>query len=105
MRKYITAIISAILLTFVLVSCSATSVYFLCNQEDLDIYVNGQYIGKGYVNFTAPRGTTTASVECKKNGISVFSRNYYIKGHNRELFDLNVQDRQSYSSDRQIHSK
>ena len=87
-------------------SCaSTTSVSFLCDQEDLQIYVNDDYVGTGLVNYTAPRGVTTAEVECKKDGITVFSRNYYIKGHNRELFDIHIPQNNSYSSDRFIHSK
>lgn len=62
-------------------------------------------MGTGLVHYTAPRDVTTADVECKKDGVVVFSRSYYIKGHNRELFDINVPKTNTYSSDRQIHSK
>ena len=87
-------------------SCvTTTSVSFLCNQEDLQIYVNDTYVGTGLVQYTAPQGVTTANVECRKDGVTVFSRNYYIKGHNKELFDINIPNTNTYSSDRQIHSK
>ena len=99
-------LLSVLMLILLIESCSSTTtVSFLCNQEDLQIYVNDNYVGTGLVQYTAPKGVTTAEVECKKDGITVFSRNYYIKGHNRELFDINVPHYNSYSSDRIIHSK
>jgi len=87
-------------------SCaSTTSVSFLCDQEDLQVYVNDEYVGTGLVYYTAPKGVTTAEVECKKDGITVFTRNFYIKGHNRELFDIHIPQYNSYSSNKIIHSK
>lgn len=91
---------------FLLASCaSATSVSFFCKRDDLKIFVNGEELGSGLVHYVAPRGIKTAEVECKKNGIIVYQRNYYIKGYNNTLFDINVIDDNTYSSDRQIHSK
>ena len=103
MKSVIYSIVAA---SMMLVSCaSATSVSFLCENEDLQIYVNDQYLGTGLVRYTAPKGVTTAVVECKKDGITIYSKDYYIKGHNNTLFDIKVPDYNSYSSDRQIHSK
>lgn len=84
---------------------SPTSVSFLCDNEDLQIYVNNEYVGKGLVRYTAPKGITTAEVECKDNGVTVYSKTYYIKGYNNALFDIKVPQHNYYSSDRQFHSK
>jgi hypothetical protein len=90
----------------VLISCaSATTVSFLCNREDLQIYVNNQYVGTGLVRYTAPKDITTAIVECKKDGVTIYSKDFYIKGNNNALFDLKIPEYNSYSSDKQIHSK
>ena len=91
----------------IITSCgtSATIVSFLCQQEDLQIYVNNEYVGYGLVHYTAPKEVTTAEVECKRDGITVFSRSYYIKGHNRELFDIVIPNYNSYSSNKMIRSK
>lgn len=95
-----------VVVSLALTSCaSSTSVSFLCEKEDLQIFVNNEYVGTGLVRYTAPKGITTAEVECKKNGITIYSKNYYIKGHNNALFDIKVPDYNTYSSDRQIHSK
>ena len=90
---------------FFLSCTSTTNISFLCNDEDLQIYVNDDYVGTGLVHYSAPKNVTTANVECKKDGITVYSRNYYIKGHNNELFDIIIPETKTYSTDRQIHSK
>lgn len=91
---------------FLIVSCAGgTSVSFFCKHDDLKIFVNGEELGVGLVNYVAPRGIKTAEVECRKDGITVYQRNYYIKGCNHRLFDINVISDNTYSSDRQIHSK
>ena len=91
----------------IIIGCASTTttVSFLCEREDLQIFINDEYVGTGLVNYTAPKGITTADVECKKNGITIFSKSYYIIGHNKELFDIKVPDYNYYSSDRQIYSK
>lgn len=89
-----------------LLACNTmTTVSFLCQQEDLQIYVNQEYVGKGLVHYSAPKGINIAHVECKKDGITVYERTYNIKGANRILYDIHIPDHNTYSSDRQIHSK
>ncbi len=89
-----------------IVSCSTTTqVSFLCKNEDFSIFVNDEYVGKGLVHYTAPKNVTTAEVQCKKDGITVYSNTYNLKGNNNKLFDINIPERLSYSSDRQIKSK
>jgi hypothetical protein len=67
--------------------------------------VNNEYLGTGLVSYNVPKNVTTAEVECKNNGITVFRRSYYIKGKNNRLFDIIVPDYKSFSSDKIIHSK
>lgn len=98
-----------VILSVVIAICSCasttTSVSFLCNQEDVEIWVNNNYVGNGLAHYTVSREVTTAYVECKKDGIVIFTRNYYIKGQNNTLFDINIPEKTYYSLDRQIHSK
>lgn len=90
----------------VMSSCASTiSVGFLCKNEELHIYVNNEYVGTGLVKYVAPKGVSIAEVECKKDGLTVFTKNYYIKGHNNDLFDIIIPNYNSYSSDRLIRSK
>lgn len=96
----------ALFLTMAFSSCSTpTTVTFLCNNRDLQLYVNDTYVGKELVTYIAPKGVTTADIECKKDGITVYTKSIYIKGNNKRLFEINVPESNFYSSDRQIHSK
>ena len=105
-RSKMTTTLFALLASMVLTACaSATSVSFLCENEDLQIFVNNEFVGTGLVRYTAPKGVTTAEIECKKNGVTIYSKNYNIKGQNNALFDIKVPEYNSYSSDKQIHSK
>ena len=87
-------------------SCStAISVSFFCDRDDLNIYVNDMFIGNGLVRYSVPKDVTTAVVECKKDGITIYTETYNVKGHNNELFEIHIPNYNSYSSDRIIHSK
>lgn len=91
---------------FVLVSCvSTTSVSFLCDNQDLEIYVNEEYVGKGLVTYTAPKHISVAEVCCKKGGVPVYTRSYNLRGLNRRLIDLKVPSSMGFSSESIIHSK
>lgn len=102
--KFITFCYIAVAM-FLTACASAISVSFLCDDEDLQIYVNNQYVGKGLVRYTAPKDVTTAVVECKRDGITIYTKDYYIKGNNNALFDIKIPNNNSYSSDKQVHSK
>lgn len=91
---------------FIFSSCSTvTAVSFLCHDRDIQIYVNDTYLGKELVTYTAPKGVTTADIECKKDGITIFTKSIYIKGYNGRLFELTIPESYTYSSERHINSK
>lgn len=95
-----------LLLALMCTSCSTTTTFsFLCQDHDILIYVNGTYIGKELVTYTAPKGANYVDVECRKDGITILRKSIYIKGHNGQLLDLKLPNYNSYSSDNQIHSK
>lgn len=98
--------VAVFFLAMAILSCSSsTTVSFLCNNRDLQIYVNDTYVGQELVTYTAPKGVTTADIQCKKDGITVYTKSVYIKGYNKQLLELNAPESNFYSSDRQIHSK
>ncbi len=60
-------------------SCSSsTTMSILCNNRNLEIYVNDTYIGQELVTYTAPKGVTTADIQCKKDCITVYTKSIYI---------------------------
>lgn len=93
-------------LAMVSTSCSSsTTVSFLCNNRDLQIYANDIYLGQELVTYTAPKGVSAVDIQCKKDGITIYTKNIYIKGNNKRLFEINVPSSMNYSSNSQIHSK
>ena len=104
MRHYRLFIFLVVIITFS-ACASTTTVNFLCKQDNIQIYVNDEYVGNGLVKYTAPKGVTTAEVECKRDGITIYSKSFYIKGQNNVLYDIIIPEYNSYSSDKQIHSK
>lgn len=87
-------------------SCGGlTSVSFLCDERDVQIYVNDNYVGEGLVSYTFPKAVTTAELVCKRNGNIVYTQTYSIKGRNNNLIEIQIPKDLFYSSDRQIHSK
>ena len=89
------------LLTCEITSCSTpTTVSFLNNDRDVQIYVNGDYVGTGLVRYTFPKEVTTADIECKKDGSVIFTRSYNIKDLNNQLLDLNIPNNLFYSTER-----
>lgn len=85
--------------------CQSTMcISLLCNDPNVDIYVEDEYVGKNLVQYTLPTQLRSIQVECKKNGESILKRNIYIerKSKNR-LYDLNVLENMKYSSSPIIH--
>lgn len=82
-----------------LCSCaSSTNVSLLCNEEHMDLYVDGQYVGRGLVQVTVPRGKESIKVSCVEEGVEVYSRSFYVKGKDGQLFELTVPKDYRYSS-------
>lgn len=83
---------------------STTCISLLCNDPNVDIYVEDEYVGRNLVQYTLPAQMRSIQVECKKNGESILKRNIYVerKSKNR-LYDLNVSENMKYSSSPIIH--
>lgn len=80
-------------------SCSSsTSVSLLCNEPSVEIYVNEDYVGRGLVSYTSPKGQDEIRVSCRENGIEIYSRSFYIKGKNNQLFELTIPKDYRYNS-------
>lgn len=89
-----------------LASCvTSTPISLLCNEQHIEIYVDGEYVGQGLVNYVVPKGTEHITVSCKENGIDIYSRNYHVKGKKNQLFELNIPKDYRYSSEQQVKSQ
>lgn len=86
-------IIISLLLSILTISCSTTNrLSFACNEPSVDIYINGEYIGRELVSYVIPEGNKSIEVVCTDNGQEVYRRTFYANGHkNNELIDITIQ--------------
>lgn len=95
--KFLFTVLCVFLFT-VFVSCgSARHMSILCNQPDFEIYIDGNYIGKGLVSYTIPPGINTIEIICKQNGKDMAKRIATVK--NNALYEIYVSDDYMYTSD------
>lgn len=79
------------LLSIMLFACStAKSIKFYCQDQQIDLYINGEYAGNGIVNYTYPKGTETVKVSCVQDGVEIFTRTFYIDGCDGQTFELQI---------------
>lgn len=90
----------------ILPSCVTSSfVNISCNEQDVELYINDEYVGRGLVNFTAPKGVEEINISCRQNGEEIYSRNLYIKGKKGELIELTIPRDYRYSGNQYKRSK
>ena len=83
------------LLIFTMSCCSSKMypIYLNCDNEDIEIYVNGDFVGNGGpIEFTVTEGMTEIEVECHRNGIPVLNRIYNVVGAKNALIDIKIHD-------------
>lgn len=89
--------------TAFLASCaSATSINLFCEEQHVEIYVDGEYVGRGLVNYVVPKGQDRIKVACRENGVEVYSRSYYIKDDKNNLIELIIPKDYRYSSGQSV---
>lgn len=101
MRQFVFAAI----ITVSLSSCaSSIPVTLLCEEQHVEIYVDGEYAGRGLVHHTVPKENEYINVSCRENGIEIYSRKFYVKGKKNYLYELKIPEDYRYSSEPQIKS-
>lgn len=93
------------LLVSLLACSSVTPVNLLCNEQEVEIYVNEDYVGRGLVHYVVPAGCDYITVSCRNAGQELFSRRYYVKGKKNKLFELTVPRDYMYSTGGKIYTK
>lgn len=86
-------------LCFIISACaSSTPIILSCNEQHIEIYADGYYLGRGYVNYVVPKGQNSVEISCRENGIEIYSRKFNVKGMKNYLFELNIPKDYKYSS-------
>lgn len=84
-------------------SCaSSIPISLLCEEQQIEIYVDNEYAGRGLVHYEVPKGNDYINVSCRENGIEVYQRNFYVKGKKNRLFELRIPKDYRYSSGQSV---
>ena len=100
MRIKFKHIVSLFVFTMLFMACSGTkNLHFLCDESQIEIYVDGVYVGSGQVSYLIPSGTELISVECRNNGNVVYQRNYRPNLYeNNTLIEISIPQNYMYKS-------
>lgn len=92
-----TTMLSAML--FLAACSSPTKVFsFSCQERHIEIYVDGEYLGRDLVHVTVPKSREYINVSCRDKGVEVYHKEFYVKGRDGLLFELQIPKNYKYSS-------
>ena len=95
-RHYLTVCIC----TPLLASCStpAKTIAVTCQERQVEIYIDGEYLGRDLVYYTVPKGQAYIEVSGRDNGMEVYNRRINVKDSRRNLIEIQVPKDYGYSS-------
>lgn len=103
--KFMKHFVLAVITIIAFCACaSSIPINLLCDEQHVEIYVDGEYIGRGLVHHIVPKGNDYINVSCRENGIEIYSRRFYVKGGKNQLYELRIPKDYRYSSGQQIKS-
>lgn len=87
---------------FLVASCSSPrNILLTCQERHIEIYVDGQYLGRDMVNYTVPKGQKYVEVSCRDNGTEVYHKKIYTDDlKNKNLVELQIPKNLKYSNNR-----
>ena len=81
------------------VSCSsAKTIALTCEEREVEIYVDDEYLGRDLVYYTVPKGREYIEVSCRENGIEVYHRRINVRSRNGNLIELQIPKNYKYSN-------
>lgn len=82
-----------------LTSCSSTKIIGLtCQERQIEIYVDNEYIGRDLVYYTIPNGREYIEVSCRDNGMEVYHRRINVKDKKGALIEIQIPKNYKYSN-------
>lgn len=80
-------------------ACSSTKTIGLsCQERQIEIYVDDEYLGRDLVYYTVPKGRQYIEVSCRESGIEVYHRRINVADRNGVLIELQIPKNYKYSS-------
>lgn len=93
------ALIALLLLSITGISCSSSkTIAFSCQERQIEIYVDDEYLGRDLVYYTIPKGREYVEVSCRENGIEVYHRRISVEGRKGTLIELQIPKNYRYST-------
>ena len=80
-------------------SCSsAKTIALSCQERQIEIYVDDEYLGRDLVYYTVPKGREYIEISCRENGIEVYHRRINVRSKNGNLIELQIPKKYKYSN-------
>lgn len=83
-------------------SCSSSkTLCFYCQERQIEIYVDDQYLGRDLVEYTVSKDREYIEVSCRENGIEVYHKRINVKGYKNNkntLIELQIPKNYKYNS-------
>ena len=94
-------LIGLLLIASAFCSCATQSRLSLsCADPTVEIFIDGEYVGRELVSYTFPSGKQTIEVTCYENGQEVYRRTFYKESYKKgELVDIQPRTDFKYSQD------
>lgn len=102
-RTYNAVIVITVVMIFfaasLLSSCSSTKTLALsCQERQIEIYVNEEYLGRDLVYYTVPKGREYIEVSCREDGVELYHRRINVKSTKNTLIELQIPKNYKYST-------
>ena len=80
-------------------SCSsAKTIGLTCQERQIEIYVEDEYLGRDLVYYSVPKGREYIEVSCRENGVEVYHRRINVRDRKGTLIELKIPKNYKYSS-------
>lgn len=90
---------SAIIVFFSLLSCSSPKTFGLyCQERTVEIFADGEYLGRDLVYYTIPKDREYIEVSCRNGDIEIYKRRIYVKEQQGGLIELRIPKNYKYST-------
>ncbi len=85
--------------SIVLGSCSsAKTIALVCQERQIEIYVDDEYLGRDLVYYTVPKGREYIEVSCRENGMEVYHKRINVRDRSGNLIELQIPKNYKYSN-------
>lgn len=80
-------------------SCSSPKTFaFSCQERQIEIYVDDEYLGRDLVYYTVPKDRKYIEISCRDNGVEVYHRRINVDGRKGSLIELQIPKNYRYSN-------